>query len=192
MRKITMTRTTKETDITMYLDLDQSGDIQIDTGIGFFDHMLELFAFHGGFSLQLKATGDLNVCDHHTIEDCGIVLGDCFAQALKDRRGINRYGNALIPMDEALAQVSVDISNRPYLVCHCPYKRERIGDFSCEMLREFLRAFSDHARITLHANVWYGENDHHKMEAIFKALGKACKEAVAISHDGIASSKGTL
>lgn len=192
MRNASITRTTKETDIAVFLDLDQGGEIQIDTGIGFFNHMLELFAFHGGFSLRLKAEGDLHVCDHHTIEDCGIVLGECLKQALGDHRGIARYGNAAVPMDEALAQVSVDISNRPYLICHWTCKRERIGDFSCEMLKEFLRAFADHAEITLHVNVWYGENDHHKIEAICKALGRACKAALTITHDTIPSSKGIL
>jgi len=192
MRQAEITRTTKETDITLSLDLDGNGETSIATGIGFFDHMMELFAFHSGFSLSMQAKGDLQVCDHHTVEDCGIALGECFKQALGDKKGIARYGNVTLPMDETLAQVVLDISNRPYLVYHCELNRESIGNFSCEMVSEFLRAFANHAQITLHVNVFYGENDHHKIEAVFKALGRACKAAVQITSDVLPSSKGVL
>lgn len=192
MRSAEIKRITKETDIAMRLSLAKDEPTSIDTGIGFFDHMLTLFAFHGEFSLQLKAQGDLNVCDHHTVEDCGILLGDCLRTALNDKVGIQRYGNAVVVMDEVLAQVTLDISNRPYLVYHCDCKRDQIGNFSCEMVSEFLRAFANHAGITLHVNVAYGENDHHKIEAIFKALGRALKDACAITSDQLPSTKGVL
>lgn len=192
MRSAVQTRTTKETDISMGLNLDGNRQIEIDTGIGFFDHMLTLFAFHGNFDLNVKAKGDLYVCDHHTVEDCGILLGDLFQEALHDKKGIQRYGNFVLPMDETLAQVTLDISGRPYLVYHCTCTRASIGNFACEMVPEFLRAFANHAGITLHVNVHYGENDHHKIEAIFKALGRACKEAVAITSEELPSSKGVL
>ena len=192
MRSATAKRTTNETDIAIQLSLTSDGETTIDTGIGFFDHMLTLFAFHGGFSLQLKAQGDLHVCDHHIVEDCGILLGDCFREALGDKIGIQRYGHFMMVMDETLAQVTLDISNRAYLVYHCAIKRESIGSFSCEMVPEFLRAFANHAGITLHVNVPYGTNDHHKIEAIFKALGRALKEACAITSDQVPSTKGVL
>lgn len=192
MREAANTRTTKETTIAMSLNLDGSKQIQVDTGIGFFDHMLTLFAFHAGFDFNISAQGDLDVCDHHTVEDCGILLGDLFLAALQDKKGIQRYGTFVLPMDETLAQVSLDISGRPYLVYHCELKRDTIGTFSCEMVQEFLRAFVNHAQVTLHVNVFYGENDHHKIEAIFKALGRACKEAVCITSNELPSSKGVL
>lgn len=192
MRCANMTRTTKETDISMSLTLDGNKQIDIQTGIGFFDHMLTLFAFHADMDITLHAKGDLHVCDHHTVEDCGILLGQLCKQALGDKKGIHRYGTFTIPMDETLAQVSLDISGRPYLVYHCECKRDTIGQFSCEMVPEFLRAFANHAGITLHINVWYGENDHHKIEAIFKALGRAFKEAIEIVSDEVPSSKGVL
>ncbi len=192
MRSAEAKRVTNETSITMRLALTNNEETSIDTGIGFFDHMLTLFAFHGDFSLQLKAQGDLHVCDHHTVEDCGILLGDCFKAALGNKVGIQRYGCFSMVMDEVLAQVTLDISNRPYLVYHCDLKRESIGGFSCEMVSEFLRAFANHAGITLHINVPYGENDHHKIEAIFKALGRALKEACAITSDQLPSTKGVL
>lgn len=191
-RQAQATRTTKETDITMTLCLDETQEPDIHTGVGFFDHMLTLFSFHSGFSLSVQAKGDLEVCDHHTVEDCGILLGALFKEALGDKKGIQRYGNFTLPMDETLACVSLDISGRPYLVYHCELKRDQIGNFSCEMVQEFLRAFVNHAGITLHVNVPYGENDHHKIEAIFKVLGRALKEAVSITSDKLPSSKGVL
>lgn len=192
MRSAAITRDTKETKIAASICFEGTGHSDVTTGIGFFDHMLTLFAFHSGFDVRVQAEGDLEVCDHHTIEDIGIVLGDLVKEALGDKRGITRYGNFVLPMDETLAQVSLDISGRPYLVYHCELKRDTIGTFSCEMVSEFLRAFANHAGITLHVNVSYGENDHHKVEAIFKALGRAMKQAVTIESDQLPSSKGVL
>lgn len=185
-------RETKETQIEASLLLDGNGVSDIATGVGFFDHMLTLFAFHAGIDLCVHANGDLDVCDHHLIEDTGIVLGDLLKEALGDKRGIARYGNARVPMDETLCSVDLDFSGRSYLVCNCTLKRDQIGQFSCEMLPEFLRAVADHANLTLHVNVLYGENDHHKVEAVFKALGRAVKEAVSIVSDELPSTKGVL
>lgn len=192
MRSAKLERTTNETKISCSLNLDGSGQASIDTGIGFFDHMLELFTFHSRFDLVLKAKGDLNVCDHHTIEDCGIILGECFKTAISDKRGINRYGFMSLAMDEALANITLDISGRSYLVYNCELKREMIGSFSCEMLEEFLRAFCFNAGITLHVNVLYGNNDHHKVEAVFKGLGRALKQAVRVEGNDLPSTKGML
>ena len=185
-------RDTKETKISCYMNLDGDGTSDIHTGIGFFDHMLTLFSFHSGIDLTLSAQGDLEVCDHHTVEDCGILMVACLKEALQDKRGIGRYGSMLLPMDEALAQVVLDISGRSFLLYNCELKRDTIGSFSCEMVEEFLRAFAFQAGITLHVNVPYGTNDHHKVEAIFKALGRALKAAIAVSGDALPSTKGTL
>lgn len=192
MRSAKLERITNETKISCSLNLDGSGQATIDTGIGFFDHMLELLAFHSRFDLVLKAKGDLNVCDHHTIEDCGIILGECFKTAISDKRGINRYGFMSLAMDEALANITLDISGRSYLVYNCELKREMIGSFSCEMLEEFLRAFCFNAGITLHVNVLYGNNDHHKVEAVFKGLGRALRQAVRVEGNELPSTKGML
>lgn len=192
MRSVSKSRETKETSISISLNLDGTGKSNIKTGIGFFDHMLTLFAFHSGFDLDVQANGDLNVDDHHTIEDIGILLGNCLREALGDRKGINRYGNFMMPMDETLCNVTLDISGRPYLVYHCELTREKIGDYSCEMTEEFLRALAVQAGLTLHVNVLYGTNNHHMVEAIFKALGRALKEAVKITGTEIPSSKGVL
>ena len=192
MRNAEVNRETKETKIYVSLDLDGTGDISIDTGIGFLDHMLELFAFHGSLNLTVKAKGDLDVDDHHTVEDCGIALGTAFKQALGDRVGIARYGSFTVPMDEALATVNLDISGRPYLVFHCDFTREQLGMLSTEMIQEFFRAFAVASGTTLHINLAYGENDHHKAEAIFKAFGHAVKEASAIASTELPSTKGFL
>lgn len=192
MRSVNKQRDTKETQISCYVNLDGDGTNDIHTGVGFFDHMLTLFSFHSGIDVKLKANGDLNVCDHHTVEDCGILLGACVKEALQDKRGIARYGNMMLPMDETLCNVTLDISGRPYLVYHCELKRDQIGNFSCEMVEEFLRAFAFAAGITLHVNVYYGVNDHHKIEAIFKALGRALKAAVKVEGDALPSTKGKL
>ena len=192
MRLAEEVRTTKETNIQCKVNLDGSGQAAVATGIGFFDHMLTLLAFHSGFNITMQAKGDLEVCDHHTVEDCGIILGSCVKQALKDKRGIARYGSMNLPMDETLANVSLDISGRSYLVYHCELKRDTIGTFSCEMVEEFLRAFAFQAGITLHVNVFYGTNDHHKIEAVFKGLGRALRQAVQISGDELPSTKGIL
>ncbi len=192
MRQSELKRISKESDIKLRLNLDGEGKANIDSGIGFFDHMLTLLAFHGGFDLDLTCKGDLHVCDHHSVEDCGIVLGLCFKEALGDKRGINRYGSMNMVMDETMANVTLDISNRSYLVYNCELKRDCIGTFACEMVEEFLRAFAFNAGITLHVNVYYGHNDHHKVEAIFKALGHALKQAVTITNDQLPSTKGLL
>lgn len=192
MRSVNKQRDTKETQISCYVNLDGDGTNDIHTGVGFFDHMLTLFSFHSGIDVKLKANGDLNVCDHHIVEDCGILLGTCVKEALQDKRGIARYGNMMLPMDETLCNVTLDISGRPYLVYHCELKRDQIGNFSCEMVEEFLRAFAFAAGITLHVNVYYGVNDHHKIEAIFKALGRALKAAVKVEGDALPSTKGKL
>ena len=185
-------RVTKETSIKAEINLDGTGKADIDTGIGFFDHMLTLFTFHSGFDLTLHAKGDLEVCDHHTVEDCGILLGSLVKDALGDKRGIERYGSFNLPMDETLANVTLDISGRSFLVYNCELKRDTIGTFSCEMLEEFLRAFAFNAGITLHVNVYYGTNDHHKAEAVFKALGRAMKQACKVTGDALPSTKGML
>ena len=191
-RSGTVERVTKETDVRCSLTVEGSGLADVNTGIGFFDHMLELFAFHSGMDLSLRAEGDLQVCDHHTVEDCGIVLGTALKKALGERRGIERYGSFRMPMDETLAQADIDISGRPYLVFSCEFRREMIGSMSTEMVKEFLRAFAFAAGITLHISVLYGENDHHKAEAVFKALARALRMAVRVSGSGIPSSKGML
>ena len=192
MRKALRERNTKETKIKAEINLDGSGESDINTGIGFFDHMLTLFAFHSGFDLKLYAKGDLEVCDHHTVEDCGIILGEIVKEALGDKRGIERYGSFILPMDETLTNVTLDISGRSYLVYNCELKRDTIGTFSCEMVEEFLRAFAFNAGITLHVNVYYGSNDHHKVESIFKALGRALKTACKVTGDALPSTKGLL
>lgn len=192
MRVAEIDRKTKETDIKISLNLDNSEKISISTGIGFFDHMLNSFAVHSGIGIVLEAVGDLLVDSHHTVEDTGIVLGKAFAQALKDKAGINRYGFASIPMDESLAEASVDVSGRPFLVFNADFSDDRIGDFDTQVAEEFFRAFAFNAGITLHINLRYGKNDHHKCEAIFKAVAHAVKQAVAESGDGFLSTKGVL
>lgn len=192
MRSVNKKRETKETQIACYVNLDGDGTSDIHTGVGFFDHMLTLFSFHSGIDIKLQAQGDLDVCDHHTVEDCGIILGTCVKEALQDKRGIARYGSMMLPMDETLCNVTLDISGRPYLVYQCELKRDQIGAFSCEMVEEFLRAFAFAAGITLHVNVYYGTNDHHKVEAIFKALGRALKAAVKVEGNALPSTKGKL
>lgn len=186
-------RTTKETSIKLEINLDGNGISEINTGIGFFDHMLTLFAFHSKIDLKILSNGDLEICDHHTIEDIGITLGDAFRDAMGSKEGINRYGTFYVPMDETLALVSLDISGRPFLIFDCNFKREKVGEMSTEMVVEFFRAFAFNAGVTLHLKILYGENDHHKIEALFKAFGRAIKEAkFRNSENGIPSSKGTL
>lgn len=192
MRTATVERNTKETQIKLSLCLD-GGDVSISTGIGFFDHMLTAFAVHGGFGLNLDVKGDLEVDTHHTIEDTGIALGNAFSQALGDKAGIERYGTFSIPMDESLAQVSLDISNRPFLVFNAHFEQELCGDYETCVTEEFWRAFAENAGITLHINVPYGANAHHQIEAIFKAAAHALKIAVAKNKDGsVLSTKGVL
>ena len=192
MRKGIVIRNTLETKIKVEINLDGSGEAKIDTGVGFLDHMLTLMAFHGKFDLTILAKGDLCVDDHHTIEDIGICLGEAFKEAIGDRRGIRRYSTVYIPMDESLAYTSVDISNRPYLVFNVDFTSEKIGNMSTQMFKEFFRAFVNESRITLHINLLYGENDHHKIEAVFKSFARALKEGSEIISKEVSSSKGVL
>ncbi|MDY5213020.1 imidazoleglycerol-phosphate dehydratase HisB [Intestinibacter sp.] len=192
MRSYKIERNTLETQIVVEIDLEGTGKAEIDTGVGFFDHMLTLMAFHGKFDMKVKCSGDTYVDDHHTIEDIGIALGECVKQALGDRRGIKRYSTVFIPMDEALAQTSIDVSNRPYLVFNAEFTDERVGNMATQMVKEFFRAFVNESRVTLHINLLYGENDHHKIEAIFKSFARALKDAIEIISDEVASSKGVL
>ena len=192
MRKGIVIRNTLETKIKVEINLDGSGEVKIDTGVGFLDHMLTLMAFHGKFDLTILAKGDLCVDDHHTIEDIGICLGEAFKEAIGDRRGIRRYSTVYIPMDESLAYTSIDISNRPYLVFNVGFTSEKIGNMSTQMFKEFFRAFVNESRITLHINLLYGENDHHKIEAVFKSFARALKEGSEIISKEVSSSKGVL
>ena len=192
MRTAEIERKTKETDIKLKISIDRQFENQIETGIGFFDHMLTALAVHSGLSMNLSAIGDLYVDSHHTVEDTGIVLGKAFAQAIGEKLGINRYGHAYIPMDEALGFASVDISGRPYLVFNGQFSEDKIGDFDTCLTEEFFRAFAFNAGITLHINILYGSNDHHKCEAVFKAVAHALKMAVEINGDEVLSTKGVL
>lgn len=192
-RSALIERKTGETDIFAKLTLDGSGKREISTGIGFFDHMLSAFTLHGGFDLRLKAVGDLEVDGHHTVEDTGIVLGSAFRKALGDNLAIVRFGSSSIPMDEALALTTVDISGRPFLVFRDGGLSTRsMPGFDPALVVEFLRAFSVHASITLHTRVEYGDNPHHIIEAVFKSLGRALREAVALSGGETPSTKGAL
>ena len=191
MRKAEIARKTKETDITLTLDLD-GGNRQIDTGIGFFDHMLNSFAVHGGFGLSIRCKGDLQVDGHHTVEDCGIVLGQAIAQCLGDKAGIARFGQAFVPMDEALGFCALDISGRPYLVFDAPMPQPMCGQYDTCLTVEFMRALSVNAGLTLHLKAEYGDNAHHITEALFKALARALKQAVAQTGGGVLSAKGVL
>lgn len=188
-----VTRTTKETDIKVTVSLDGKGLASIDTGIGFFDHMLTALSVHSGISMDIEADGDLYVDGHHTVEDTGIVLGKALCSALGDKKGITRYGSAYIPMDEALAFCSLDISNRPFLVFRGEFTNQMIGTYDACLTEEFFRAFAYNAGITLHIDMLYGKNDHHKCEAAFKAVAHALKIAISIDKDGkTLSTKGVL
>ena len=192
MRSCQLTRTTKETDIRLTLNLDGSGQHHIRTGIGFFDHMLAAFAVHAGIDLRLEAKGDLEVDCHHTIEDVGIVLGQAFAQLLGDRSAIQRYGSFYVPMDEALAFTAIDISGRPYLVFDAKFQNQSVGTMDCCMVEEFFRAVAVNAGMTLHIRLLYGSNEHHGIEAIFKSFAHALAQAAAPREGGVLSSKGML
>lgn len=192
-RTAEITRKTKETDISVKLDLDGGAHADISTGIGFLDHMLTALAVHGGFSLEVAAKGDLYVDGHHTAEDVGIVLGMAFKEALGDKSGIMRFGSAFVPMDESLAFCALDISARPFLVFNAQFTNERVGEFDTCLTEEFMRSFAFNAGITLHLRCEYGSNDHHKIEALFKALAYALKTAVKRNTDGsVVSTKGVL
>ena len=195
MRTTKVERKTKETDIKIIINLDGEGKYTIDTSIPFLDHMLSLMCKHGIFDIKLKAKGDIQVDYHHTVEDIGIVLGKAVKQALGNMKGISRYGQASVPMDEALATVSLDISGRPYLVYKVEFpKRSKIKDFDTDLIEDFLQAFVSHSGITLHISVPYGRNTHHMIEALFKAFGRAIKSAVSIDSriKGIPTTKGKL
>ena len=189
-----ITRTTKETDISLTLNLDGSGQAEIDTGIGFFDHMLDGFARHGLFDLQVKIKGDLQVDTHHTIEDTGIVLGNAIAQAVGDKAGIVRYGSRILPMDEALILCALDLCGRPYLVYDLRLDREKVGELETEMVREFFYAVSYGAAMNLHLKQLEGSNNHHIIEGAFKAFAKALDEATRLDERiiGVLSTKGSL
>lgn len=193
-RSATIQRKTRETDIRLSLVLDGSGATRITTGVGFMDHMLTLFAVHGFFDLTIDADGDTEVDDHHTVEDIGICLGQAFTQALGEKGGICRYGHAYVPMDETLARVCVDFSNRPFLHYQVTLPDQKIGHFDVPLAKEFLRALALHAGLTLHVDLLHGENSHHIIEAIFKAMGRALAQAVTIDKKitGQLSSKGML
>ena len=194
MRTAAVERRTAETKICLSVQLDEPKTPLVQTGLGFFDHMLVLLGRHGFFGLQLEVQGDLEVDGHHTVEDTGICLGQALQQALGDKAGIARYGTAFVPMDEALAMVSLDISGRPYLVFDAQLPFGKVGDFDLELVEEFLRALAVHAGLTLHVRLLSGKNAHHMVEAIFKALGRALAEAMAKDSRvrGVLSTKGSL
>ena len=195
MRSATLQRTTSETNVQISLNLDGAGQSKINTGVGFLDHMLRHVAVHGLFDLEVKATGDLDVDPHHTVEDVAIVLGQAFDQALGDRAGIARMGSATVPMDEALAFVAVDLSGRPYTVVQADWHAPLIGSLPTALIPHFLESFAFNARLNLHARIEYGRDDHHQAEALFKALGRALDAATTIDArrlNVIPSTKGTL
>jgi len=194
MRKATVKRKTKETNISATVELNGSGKSSISTGIGFLDHMLDLFAKHGMFDINLSCKGDLHVDDHHTTEDVGIALANAFANALGEKNGIARYGMAFVPMDEALARCVVDLSGRSALVFNADFNRKYVGDLSTEMIEHFFQSFADNIKANIHVEVLYGKNTHHKIEAMFKALARAMRQACELDPrvKGVLSTKGKL
>ena len=195
MRKATIERKTRETDITASVDLDGSGRCEVSTGIGFLDHMLEQLSRHSLIDLSLRAMGDLHIDYHHTTEDTGIVIGDAVSKALGERKGIVRYGSALIPMDETLTRVAIDISNRPYLIWKVAFTRPKLGDFDTELFKEWFQAFAQHAGATLHIENLYGDNSHHIVESCYKGLARALRHAIEIDPrqaSAVPSTKGKL
>ena len=193
-RKVEIRRKTKETEVILKIDLDGSGRYSIESGIPFFDHMLSLMSYHSRIDLSLRAKGDVGVDAHHTVEDVGICLGDAIRKALGEAKGIQRYGMALIPMDETLASVALDLSMRPCLVFHMKPRRSKVGTFDIELVEEFFRALCNHGRMTLHINLLYGRNSHHMVEAVFKGFGRALREAISLDSRSsqIPSTKGIL
>ena len=195
MRTASLSRSTRETEISVRLDLDGRGEADISTGVGFFDHMLTQIARHGLIDLEVKAKGDLHIDDHHTVEDVGIALGQCFRKALGDKAGISRYADVTLPLDEALSRVVVDISGRPYLVFRTAFHAPKIGSFDTQLVEEWFRAFAMQAGLTLHVETFYGSNDHHIAESCFKALARALRLAVAVDAGQggrVPSTKGVL
>uniref|UniRef100_A0A831TYS0 Imidazoleglycerol-phosphate dehydratase n=1 Tax=Geobacter metallireducens TaxID=28232 RepID=A0A831TYS0_GEOME len=193
-RKATIERVTKETQIKLSLEIDGTGEAKICTSVPFLDHMLDLFARHGLFNLQVDARGDIDIDFHHTVEDIGIVLGQALKEALGDKKGIRRYGQASVPMDETLAGVAVDISGRPYLVYHVSLPKVKIGEFDVELVREFFQAVVNNLGANIHLNVMYGDNVHHIIEACFKAFARAMDQATQVDPriEGVMSTKGKL
>jgi imidazoleglycerol-phosphate dehydratase len=195
MREATVTRDTKETQITATVRLDGAGHYDVSTGIGFLDHMLEQLARHSLIDITLKAKGDLHIDFHHTTEDSGIVLGQAVAQALGERKGITRYADALIPMDETLTRVALDVSNRPYLIWKVEFSRDKLGQMDTELFKEWFQAFAQHAGLTLHVETLYGRNSHHIVESCYKGLARALRRAIEVDSrqaDAVPSTKGTL
>ena len=195
MRSASVSRKTNETDIEVSIALDGTGKYDIETGVGFLDHMLEQLARHSLMDITMRVKGDLHVDQHHTTEDAGIALGQAFTQALGEKKGITRYGSCDLPMDETLTRVALDISGRPYLIWNVDFTRDKIGDMDTELFREWFQAFSQHAGITLHVNNEYGENNHHIVETCYKALARALRIAISIDEgqaDRIPSTKGSL
>ncbi|MEK3881080.1 imidazoleglycerol-phosphate dehydratase HisB [Paenibacillus sp. FSL H8-0122] len=194
LRKAGLSRTTNETDIKLTFAVDGSGVSELETDVPFLNHMLDLFTKHGQFDLNVQARGDIDIDDHHTVEDIGICLGQALREALGDKKGIKRYASVFVPMDEALAQVVIDISNRPHFEYRAEYPSQQVGSFSTELVHEFLWKFALEARITLHVIVHYGSNTHHMIEAVFKALGRALDEATIVDPrvKGVPSTKGVL
>jgi imidazoleglycerol-phosphate dehydratase len=195
MRRATITRKTNETEITVSVGLDGTGTSRVATGIGFFDHMLEQVARHSGIDLEIKAKGDLHIDMHHTVEDTGIALGQALREALGERKGIGRYADVHLPMDETLTRVAIDVSGRPFLVFKSDFPTPKIGEFDTELVREFFQAFAMNAGITLHLQTLYGANSHHIAESCFKGLARALRVAIAMDErrkDEIPSTKGTL
>jgi imidazoleglycerol-phosphate dehydratase len=193
-RRGEQTRQTRETSIRVAVDLDGTGEAAVATGVGFLDHMLELLAGHSLIDLEIQATGDLHVDEHHTVEDVGITLGMALTEALGERRGIRRYG-FLLPMDEALARVALDLGGRPFVVFEAEFSREKVGDLSTELVEDFVRGLAQHLGANIHVRVEYGRNDHHKIEAIFKALGRTLRAAIEQDprlEDRVPSTKGVL
>lgn len=194
MRKASVKRKTKETDIAVTVELNGTGKSVVSTGIGFLDHMLDLFAKHGLFDLTVSCKGDLHVDDHHTTEDVGIALANAFVKALGEKKGIARYGTAYVPMDEALARCVVDLSGRSALVFHADFNRKKVGDLSTEMIEHFFQSFAENLKANIHIEVLYGRNTHHKIEAIFKAFARAMRQACEMDPRvrGVLSTKGSL
>ncbi|MEM7619121.1 MAG: imidazoleglycerol-phosphate dehydratase HisB [Pseudomonadota bacterium] len=195
MRTADISRKTQETNIQVSVNLDGSGQYTVDTGIGFFDHMLEQLARHSLIDITVKAVGDLHIDMHHTVEDVGIALGQAFDKALGDKKGITRYASAYLPMDEALTRLSLDVSGRPYLVWHVAFSQGKIGEMDTELFREWFHAFAQNAYLTLHVETLYGENNHHIAESCFKALARSLKSAIAVDErqkNKIPSTKGRL
>ena len=193
-RKASLERITKETQIKLVLEIDGRGEAKICTSVPFLDHMLDLFTRHGLFDLKIEARGDIDIDFHHTVEDVGIVLGTAFREALGDKKGIRRYGQAAVPMDETLASVAIDLSGRPYMVYNVKLPKVKIGEFDVELAREFFQAFANNAGANLHINVMYGDNVHHILEACFKGMARALDQATQFDPriEGVLSTKGKL